>query len=255
MPDDEVLQELRLRGGFPKLATLAISLGCDNKRDFMNRFLKADLPSSLRYLKLEGIHNLDEGISNDVPEVVDAIASSPGSRRLRAISLPGFSQATFGRFMETFRVPLEDVGQQSHPEVLEQLCRNPELASGLKRLNLCGYGLGDPGVAFLACCPYFARLAHLNLSANAIGPDGLAFLAGSPMLPNLERLDLSRNPLGDDGWEILARLPFRRLRSLNLWHAVENVWGATEIELGARSATALAPGRSPGADACKGCNP
>ena len=162
--------------------------------------LKSGLPSSLRYLKVDGIANLDDGVADEAPEVVDAIASSPVSRRLKAISLPFCSKKTFGRFMGSFPVALSDVGKQLEPEALEQLCRNFDLASGLKRLNLCGYGLGDQGAAFLACCPYLGRLEHLNLSANAIGPEGLAFLAGSSMLPNLRRLDLSRNPLGDDGW-------------------------------------------------------
>ena len=233
---DEVLRRSRLRTCFPHLITLSVDLGWANERETVIPFLKSRLPPSLRYLKVKGIENLDDAISDDVPEVVDAIASSPVSRRLRAISLPFCSKVTFGRFIDTFRVPLAEVGKQFDPESLERLCDNPELASGLKRLNLCGYGLDDQGVAFLARCPYLAQLEHLNLSANAIGPEGLALLAGLSMLPSLKWLDLSRNPLGDDGWKVLGRLPFRKLRHLTLWNTEATGFGArSATSLGARS--------------------
>ncbi len=192
-------------------------------------------------MKVRGIELLDDNTSDDVPEVVDAIAELPVSDQLRAISLPGTSKVTFGRFMERFRRPLAVIGRQSWmPESLEQICRNPDLASGLKRLNLLGYGLADQDVAFLARCPHFGRLERLNLSANAIGPEGIAFLAESSMLPNLKWLNLSRNPLGDDGWEILGRLPFKQLRHLLLWDCEASLPGGM-------SATSLARGRLLGA--------
>jgi hypothetical protein len=229
-PSDEVLQGLRLRTCFPKLITLSVDLGCDNERKTVIPFLSSGLPSSLRYLNLNGTRHLDDGMSDDVPEIIDVIASSPVTRRLRAISLPNMSEVTLDRFMERFRVPLSDIGHQEWTlESLERLCRHRELASGLKRLSLLARHLGDEGVALLAHCPHFARLEYLNLGGNAVGPRGLAALAGSSILPNLRWLNLFDNPLGDDGWEILGRSPFQRLRTLALWWTEATALGARSL--------------------------
>jgi hypothetical protein len=123
-------------------------------------------------LKVKGIEHLDDGISDDVPEVVDAIAKSPMSRRLRSIALPGMSKMTFDHFIERFQVPLSDIGSQYWwtRDWLERLCCNRELASGLKRLSLPALEPCDGGVELLAHCPHFARLEHLCASAEPRPP-------------------------------------------------------------------------------------
>jgi hypothetical protein len=212
-PSDEVLRGLHLPTCFPNLVALSIELGWNNRRRGVIPFLKSGLPSGLRYLKVKGIDFMDDGESDDVPEVIDAIASSSVGSRLRALALPDMSGATLEHFMERFRVPLSGMGHQTWTlESLDRLCRNRELASGLKGLNLLGRDLGYEGVSLLARCPHFVRLKYLNLRDNSLGPRELAALAESSILPNLTWLSLSNNPLGDDGWEVLGRCSLRRLR-------------------------------------------
>ena len=234
---DEPLKGPRLLTCFPNLKTLSVALGCDNGRKTVLRFLGSGLPSSLQGLELTGAEHLDDGMSDDVPDVIDAIASSPVIRRLRAISMPNMSELTLDRFLERFRGPLSHIGHQEWTlESIERLCRNRELASGLKRLDLLGANLGDEGASLLARCPHFAGLESLNLGSNAIGPEGLSALAGSSILPNLKWLNLFDNPLGDDGWEILSRSPLRRLKGLDLWWIGRDCGSAPITCAGRRSA-------------------
>jgi len=228
-PDDEVLQQLPMPTCFPNLVRLSLELGCDNRRVTLIPLLNSGLPASLRYLTLANTENLDDGRSDDVPEIVDAIVLSPVGRRLRAVCLPNMSDATLARFLEKFRWPLSDIGHQTWTmESLGRLLHHHALVSELERLNLQALHVGLEGVVMLARCPNLGRLERLNLAGNSLGPEGAAVLTRSAFVSNLRRLNFFDNPLGDDGWEVLARAPFRRLRSLALCYT-----GATA--LGARS--------------------
>lgn len=226
-PSDEVLHQLALRACFPNLVALTVNLGWDNERRSVIPYLISGLPSGLRYLKVTGSELLDDGKSDEVPEVVDAIASSSVVRHLRSISLPNMHEVTLGHFMKKFQRPLSDIGHQLWTlESLDRFCRHRELASGLKRLNLLARDLGNEGVGLLSNCPHFARLDHLNLSSNSLGPRGIEFLAGSSIAPKLKWLGLWENPLGDDGWKILGRSPLKSLRTLLLWKTDPTALGA-----------------------------
>jgi len=226
-PDDEVLQLLPMPTCFPNLVRLSLELGCDNQRRTVIPLLISGLPASLRHLTLENAENLDDGISGDVPEIIDAIASSPVGRRLRAVRLPNMSDATLAHFLGKFRRPLSDIGHQTWTiESLGRLLHHRALASGLKRLNLQALNVGLEGVSLLARCPHLGRLEQLNLGGNSVGPEEAAVLAGSSLVSNLKALELFDNPLGDEGWKILGRAPFRRLRVLDLGYTEATALGA-----------------------------
>ena len=214
-PDDALIRALPTI--FPNLTRLSIELSGENRRQALIPFLRSGLPPHLRSLTVDRADCLDDFRSDDFPEVIDAIAGSPVGRRLRSIRLPNMSAPTFVHFLDTIHWPLADIGhQQWTDESLDRLCRNRELVSGLKRLDLLARDLGREGIALLVQCPYFGQLEHLNLGNNELGPAELSILAGSPLAPNLRSLRLFSNPLGDDGWRVLGRAPFRRLRTLEL---------------------------------------
>jgi uncharacterized protein (TIGR02996 family) len=109
-------------------------------------------------------------------------------------------------------------------------------SSRLKALHLDGSGIGDAGVEVLASSRELRELRWLSLDENGISDQGVRALIRSPFWPNLHWLGLSRNPFGNAGAQEFLSAPLpTRLFCLFLMHC--QVTAPLEKELRERFGT------------------
>jgi uncharacterized protein (TIGR02996 family) len=141
--------------------------------------------------------------------------------------------------------PLRRVHLRDACPHIERLMRVPELRY-LTRLQLSGRAefnpylatddlgsrysapIDQPALAQLQRCEFFDRLTTLQLPHNQLSDFALSALLSGRWVRQLEHLDLGHNDLSDEGAHLLARVPFARLRVLEVPfnHLTAGGWSA-----------------------------
>lgn len=134
------------------------------------------------------------------------------SNDIGLVGLLALSRAVFWGRLVSLDLSSNNVG----PEGVEAFAEF-EGESSLKRLDLCGCGVGS-GMIRLAESPMLRGLRRLGLFDNQIDSAGVIALVRSPHMPELFTLTLAMNDLDDDAARALAECPrLGKLRELYLW--------------------------------------